>query len=172
MPFLIVLSRLPRPPGRCQFEQGKAPVFNLLESTAGAVSWLGGRARKVTFQAPSVEECCEWASEWGPVAACGLLAGLRGGARRLLSSALLCAAPPAVGMRPPAPTPHSCAHHPRQSHCGSLSHSRPAAAPAAASGGDPAAGGSPARGDPAAGGSPAAVILRREVRQRTARPPE
>lgn len=47
--------------GRCQFEQGKAPVFNLLESSPGAVSWLGGRSRKVTFQAPTVEECCEWA---------------------------------------------------------------------------------------------------------------
>ncbi|KAI8473573.1 MAG: hypothetical protein J3K34DRAFT_410518 [Monoraphidium minutum] len=46
---------------RCQFEQGKAPVFNLLESAPGAVSWLSGRSRKVTFQAPSVDECCEWA---------------------------------------------------------------------------------------------------------------
>jgi hypothetical protein len=51
--------------GRCQFEQGKAPVFNLLEAGSGAVSWLSGRQRKVTFQAPSVEECCEWASERG-----------------------------------------------------------------------------------------------------------
>ncbi|GBF90839.1 hypothetical protein Rsub_03693 [Raphidocelis subcapitata] len=47
--------------GRCQFEQGKAPVFNLLETGTGAVSWLSGRQRKVTFKAPSVEECCEWA---------------------------------------------------------------------------------------------------------------
>ncbi|KIZ03239.1 hypothetical protein MNEG_4722 [Monoraphidium neglectum] len=48
--------------GRCQFEQGKAPVFNLVELSGGAVSsWLGGRSRKATFQAPTVEECCEWA---------------------------------------------------------------------------------------------------------------
>jgi hypothetical protein len=38
-------------------------VFNLLEAGGGAVSWLSGRSRKVTFQAPTVEECCEWASE-------------------------------------------------------------------------------------------------------------
>ncbi len=54
---------LTAPTGRCQFEQGKAPVFNLVESSGGAMSWLGGHSRKVTFQAPSVEECCEWASE-------------------------------------------------------------------------------------------------------------
>jgi hypothetical protein len=47
---------------RCQFEAGEAPVFNLFEAGAGAVpSWLGGRGRKVTFKAPTVEECCEWA---------------------------------------------------------------------------------------------------------------
>ena len=56
---------------RCQFEAGEAPVFNLVEGAgggaSGAVAWLvaGGRGggRKVTFKAPGVDECCEWASE-------------------------------------------------------------------------------------------------------------
>ncbi|KAG2499380.1 hypothetical protein HYH03_002955 [Edaphochlamys debaryana] len=46
---------------RCAFEAGKAPRFNILESAKGA-GWLGGiRGRRVTFQAASVEECCDWA---------------------------------------------------------------------------------------------------------------
>lgn len=44
---------------RCQFEQGKAPVFNMVESGTGG--WLLPRTRKITLQAPSVEDCCEWA---------------------------------------------------------------------------------------------------------------
>lgn len=44
---------------RCQFEQGKAPIFNLVESGAGG--WLVRGNRKCTFKASSVEECCEWA---------------------------------------------------------------------------------------------------------------
>ncbi|PNH12073.1 hypothetical protein TSOC_000998, partial [Tetrabaena socialis] len=47
--------------GRCAFEVGKAPRFNILETPRGS-GWLGGiRGRRVTFQAASVEECCEWA---------------------------------------------------------------------------------------------------------------
>lgn len=46
------------PLANCQFEQGKAPVFNITESTGGR--WLGGRERKHTFQALSIEDCCEW----------------------------------------------------------------------------------------------------------------
>lgn len=62
-PQCLTSSSICLTPGKCQFEQGKAPVFNLVEASGGAVSWLGGRSRKITFQAPSVEECCEWASE-------------------------------------------------------------------------------------------------------------
>ena len=54
-PRLLDVLRL----SRCEFEQGKAPVFNLLESGVG--SWLGRGSRKCTFKATSVEECCEWA---------------------------------------------------------------------------------------------------------------
>ncbi|GFR41214.1 hypothetical protein Agub_g1886 [Astrephomene gubernaculifera] len=47
--------------GRCTFEAGKAPRFNILETCKGS-GWLSGiRGRRVTFQAASVEECCEWA---------------------------------------------------------------------------------------------------------------
>ncbi|WIA39345.1 hypothetical protein OEZ86_005457 [Tetradesmus obliquus] len=45
---------------RCSFEAGAAPVFHLVE--AGSGGWLVGRgSRKITLQASSVEECCEWA---------------------------------------------------------------------------------------------------------------
>ncbi|KAF6255933.1 hypothetical protein COO60DRAFT_1531877 [Scenedesmus sp. NREL 46B-D3] len=45
---------------RCSFEAGAAPVFHLVE--AGSGGWLVGRgSRKITLQAASVEECCEWA---------------------------------------------------------------------------------------------------------------
>eukprot|EP00879_Flechtneria_rotunda_P026042 GHRR01027718.1.p1 GENE.GHRR01027718.1~~GHRR01027718.1.p1 ORF type:complete len:207 (+),score=78.50 GHRR01027718.1:616-1236(+) len=45
---------------RCSFEAGQAPMFHLVETGSGG--WLVGRnSRKVTLQASSVEECCEWA---------------------------------------------------------------------------------------------------------------
>jgi len=45
---------------RCQFEQGEAPIFNIMESGGGG--WLNMKGnRKATFKAASVEECCEWA---------------------------------------------------------------------------------------------------------------
>ena len=53
--------------GRCQFEQGDAPAFNLVEQTgppiAKTLAVLGGmgRLRCLAFKAASVEECCEWA---------------------------------------------------------------------------------------------------------------
>lgn len=53
-------------------------MFNLLEASTGAASWLGGRGKKVTFQAPTVEDCCEWASEWAGRAS-GYVFFLRGG---------------------------------------------------------------------------------------------
>ncbi|KXZ56636.1 hypothetical protein GPECTOR_1g573 [Gonium pectorale] len=47
--------------GRSAIEEGKAPRFNILETPKGA-GWLSNiRARRVSFQAASVEECCEWA---------------------------------------------------------------------------------------------------------------
>ncbi|KAG2442831.1 hypothetical protein HXX76_002910 [Chlamydomonas incerta] len=46
---------------RCAFEAGKAPRFNIIETAKGG-GWLGGiRGRRLSFQAASVEECCEWA---------------------------------------------------------------------------------------------------------------
>ncbi|MEW5309558.1 MAG: hypothetical protein WDW38_001439 [Sanguina aurantia] len=45
---------------RCQFEQGEASHFSITEVRSGG--WLvGSKSRKLTFQASSVEECCEWA---------------------------------------------------------------------------------------------------------------
>lgn len=57
-------------PRRCAFEAGQAEArcFNLVEEPGGLREALLGRwslgglkPRKVTFQAPSVDECCEWA---------------------------------------------------------------------------------------------------------------
>ncbi|KAG2450052.1 hypothetical protein HYH02_000156 [Chlamydomonas schloesseri] len=46
---------------RCAFEAGKAPRFNIIETAKGG-GWLGGiRGRRLSFQAASVEDCCEWA---------------------------------------------------------------------------------------------------------------
>ncbi len=46
---------------RCSFEAGAAPVFHLLEAGSGGWGLVGRGSRKVTLQAASVEECCEWA---------------------------------------------------------------------------------------------------------------
>jgi hypothetical protein len=44
---------------KCQFEAGTPPLFNIVEvSTKG---WIIATTRKFTFQATSVEDCCEWA---------------------------------------------------------------------------------------------------------------
>lgn len=48
--------------GSCQFEQGEVPVFSISKAPAGGRWTLGGgRGKKHTFQAGSVEECCEMA---------------------------------------------------------------------------------------------------------------
>lgn len=45
---------------RCAFEAGEAPIFNLVELGSGG--WLSIKgSRKLTFKAPSIEDCCEWA---------------------------------------------------------------------------------------------------------------
>ncbi len=51
---------------RCQFEEGDAPAFYLMESglpIAKTLAVLGGapKQRRLGFKAASVEECCEWA---------------------------------------------------------------------------------------------------------------
>lgn len=48
--------------GCCQFEEGEAPEFKLLEGGVPAFGkWLGFKGRRFMFRASSVEECCDWA---------------------------------------------------------------------------------------------------------------
>lgn len=42
---------------KCHFEAGDAPKFNINEDQGG----LFGKSKRMAFEAPSVEECCEWA---------------------------------------------------------------------------------------------------------------
>lgn len=42
---------------KCQFEAGEAPKFHIIETSAGFFA----KAKRQLFEAPSVEECCEWA---------------------------------------------------------------------------------------------------------------
>ena len=43
--------------GKCQFEAGEAPKFNINEQLGG----LFAKGRRMCFEASSVEDCCEWA---------------------------------------------------------------------------------------------------------------
>lgn len=46
---------------RCGFEAGEAPVFSLVERGAPGKLLFPARQRRLSFKAPTVEECCEWA---------------------------------------------------------------------------------------------------------------
>lgn len=49
---------------RCQFEEGDAPAFNLVEKTGAPIATslaVLGKQRRLAFKASGVEECCEWA---------------------------------------------------------------------------------------------------------------
>ncbi|KAG1662077.1 hypothetical protein FOA52_005324, partial [Chlamydomonas sp. UWO 241] len=45
--------------GRCQFEAGTAYCFHVMDVKPSG--WLvGARHHRYSFQAPSVDDCCEW----------------------------------------------------------------------------------------------------------------
>lgn len=45
---------------KCQFETGEAPKFHIIELPSGYTGFFG-KNKKMMFEAPSVDECCEWA---------------------------------------------------------------------------------------------------------------
>lgn len=64
---------------RSSFEAGAAPAFHLVEAGSGGWGLVGRGSRKITLQAASVEECCEWAIALREAIALSSASGAPGG---------------------------------------------------------------------------------------------